>query len=90
MKAKIIKKVCGCETTLYSFEDGFTQVWGKLCDICSAMKKTVEEHKELEKFERATTDIICEKCGIHICWCNDSDLNCSYFYCDNCKNNIIK
>ena len=84
MLQPILIKNCGCKVESGAYAQGF---WEKttLCKKHTAQEKRAKTQEAKRKFEGATTEINCEKCDEFICYVNDSDINCCYFYCKNCK-----
>ncbi len=50
------------------------------------MEWQTEQQEELNDRKDSSDPLDCDICGKHICYVYDFDLNGSYFFCDQCKN----
>jgi len=77
------QKECGCYDDFHQLGHN-SVIYVRYCEKHQNEQNCIHEKEKQKQRKYATTEIKCEDCNTHICWCNDSDLNCSYFYCDNC------
>ena len=87
---KPIKKklACGCKTIIQAFGQHSILEKTEYCNYHT--KEIKEKNKRIKenfktRLKQTTEEIKCEICHKHICWVDASDLNCSYFICDFCK-----
>lgn len=59
------------------------------CDI-ENKKKAKQEAKRRAESIKNSEELVCSECGCHICYVDESDLNGSYFYCNDCKRQKVE
>lgn len=45
--------------------------------------------QQRERAPRESEPLACDKCGAHLGWVYECDLNGSYFYCDKCRGEAL-
>lgn len=88
MLKNIIEK-CGCEELTSTTG---SLIITKFINCKKHTKEKIIKDKKInedfqENLKKSVETISCEICDNHICYVQSSDLNCSYFICDKCKNN---